>query len=86
MEGKTGMNSQQGKNYITEYFMLLKIFHQPFAYDLCGVVFCLRKVSREVFHLNAHVQKQPLCKHHRKKHIRFYANLVFWIITCRQSY
>lgn len=60
MEGKTGMNSQQGKNYITEYFMLLKIFHQPFAYDLCGVVFCLRKVSREVFHLNAQVQKQPL--------------------------
>lgn len=47
MEGKTGMNSQQGKNCIIEYFMLLKIFHQPFAYDLCCVVFCLRKVSRD---------------------------------------
>lgn len=60
--------------------MLLKVLHQPFAYDLCCVVFCLWKISREVFHLIVHVQN------HRKKHIFFYANLVFWIITHRQSY
>lgn len=49
MEGKTGMNSQQGKNYITEYFMLLKIFHQPFAYDFVVWYSALERFQEKYF-------------------------------------
>ena len=65
----------EAENYIIEHFMLLKIFQQRFAYDLCNVVSCLARFQ-ECFTQMCVSQSRGLCKHHWKKHT-LHVNLVF---------
>lgn len=39
----------EAENHIIKCFMLLKIFQQPFAYDLCNVASCLTRIQDKHF-------------------------------------
>lgn len=39
----------EAENHIIKCFMLLKLFQQPFAYDLCNVASCLTRIQEKHF-------------------------------------